>query len=89
MNRRKFVKSSAIGGLAASGAVGLPQVFAADGRDYFELRHYEFETREQAAAFESFLKETGVPVLRSPRRRRSGCSRPWSSSRSRASRHSS
>lgn len=63
MNRRKFMKNSAIGGLAVSGAAGLPQVFGANGRDYFELRNYEFETREQAAAFESFLEETGVPVL--------------------------
>ncbi|HUV14362.1 MAG TPA: NIPSNAP family protein [Acidobacteriota bacterium] len=63
MNRRKFMKSSAIGGLAVSGAAGLPQVLAADGRDYFEIRNYEFETQEQASAFESFLEKTGVPAL--------------------------
>jgi len=63
MNRRTFIKNSAVGGLAVSGAAGLSQVLAAEGRDYFEIRNYEFETQEQASAFESFLEEAGVPAL--------------------------
>jgi hypothetical protein len=63
MNRRSFIKSSAVGGLAVSGAVGIPGVLAASDRDYFELRDYECENQEQARGFEAFMQQAGVPAL--------------------------
>ena len=63
MNRRAFIKYSSIGSLAAVGGAGTSQLYGASGRDYFEIRNYEFETAEQAAAFEAFMGKSGVPAL--------------------------
>ena len=63
MNRRTFIKNSAVGGLALSGAAGIRSVLAASGRDYFELRNYECENQEQARGFEGFMEQAGVPAL--------------------------
>jgi len=63
MKRRTFIKNSSIAGLAAAGTASISQGLAADGRDYFEIRNYEFESQRKAAAFEAFMAKTGVPAL--------------------------
>ena len=63
MKRRDFLAASA---LAATGPM-IQQASANDkpsgGKEYLELRHYEFASAEKQNAFEDFLGKAAVPAL--------------------------
>ena len=64
MKRREFLAGSALAaGVLMGGGVCAAKAGKADGKQYLELRHYEFASVEKQKAFEEFLGKAFVPAL--------------------------
>lgn len=63
MDRRTFLNVS---GLAGVGVLGAGEAAAAEDntpRDYYELRQYVFDSEEQVAGFDAFMRDAAIPAL--------------------------
>jgi len=63
MNRRHFISTAALTGLATASAAKLQAAASTDGKDLIELRVYSFDSNSQEEAFEQFLQKTALPAL--------------------------
>ena len=62
MKRREFFAASALAGMAFGG-VARADDSDDSGKEYLELRTYDFETLEQLAAFAKFSDDVAIPAL--------------------------
>jgi hypothetical protein len=64
MNRRTFLTTTSLAGLASGAAVNtLAQIPAAGIRDYLELRQYAVDTEAQKTGLETFLQQAAIPAM--------------------------
>ncbi len=55
--------SGTTGAAALAGVSGTADAAEQDGRDYYELRRYEFKTPEQKEAFGPFMRDAAIPAM--------------------------